>query len=398
MIIEAREDTIVLRGNVKKNLWPAIQAAAALLLENHPKGIIIDSSGLTGCTPKGAETFANAFKYITAHDARIVVAGLSPELLEISKTVPGVRSQLPLASTVEEARASLELEEATLTRGRARFAAAVPMIGNWQRAVYFGDKLAIGENCELHLVDLIKVPLTLPLGNPLPERESEGQMRIELATELVREAGLKSFSHVERVRSHSSGLSDFVARLEADFAIVSIDCKDQSIPCIEEPRALTLLEAADFEVSLIKGGPDDPTIPPKRPVVPAVGAWEQALVHACKLVYAENVEITVVHLITVPRSKPIDVAMPDVDAVAANLVREAKRIGKEYGVKINTRVERMRDPVIGFLKMVETNSFDLAVVGIQNEAESDHHVALTIATTLLQELPCETVFLKAVID
>ena len=398
MIIEAREDTIVLRGNVKTNLWPAIQAAAALLLENHPKGIIIDTSGLTGCTSKGAETFANAFKYITAHDARIVVAGLSPELLEVSKTVPGVRSQLPLASSVEDARASLELGEPTLQRGRARLAAAVPMVGNWKRAVYFGDKLAIGENCELHLVDLIKVPLTLPIGTPLPERETDGQARLETAKALVREAGLKSFSHVDRVRSHSSGLSDFVDRLDADFAVVSIDCKDQSVPCIEEPKAMTLLEAADFEISLIKGAPSDPTAPPRHPVIPAVGAWEHALEHTCKIVHTENAEITAVYLITVPRSKPIDVPLPDVDAAASNFAREAQRIGREYGVKINTSVERMRDPVLGFMKMFESHKFDLAVVGVEDEAESDHHIALAIANTLLQELPCETVFLKAVID
>ena len=397
MIIEAREDTIILRGNVKTNLWPAIQAAAALLLENYPKGIIIDTSGVTSCTAKGAETFADAFKYITSHDAHIVVAGLSPELQEISKTVQAVRSQLPLASTVEEARASIELEELTLKRGRARLAAVVPMIGNWRRAVYFGDKLAVGENCELHLIDLIKVPLTLPMGTPLPERETNGQARLEEAKTLVREAGLKSFSHVERVRSHSTGLSDFVKRLDADIAVVSIDCKDQAVPCIEEPKAMTLIEAADFELSLLKGSPEDPKKPIMRPVVPAVGAWGHALEHTCKLASSENSEITAVYLITVPRSEPINAPKPDADAAASDFTREALRIGKKYGMRVNPVVERMRDPVLGFLKMFETHEFDLAVVGVERETDPDYHIARAIATTLLQELPCETVFLKAVV-
>ena len=164
MIIEAREDTITLRGSLKSNIWAAIQAAAALLLENHPTGIIIDCSLLTHISPKGAETFADAFKYIQEHDARIVLAGLSKEMIEIGKEVPGVRSQISMAATVEEARASIKLEEIVPERGRAKIAAVVPMLGNWRRAVYIADKLARGENSEVHLVDLIKVPRSLPIG------------------------------------------------------------------------------------------------------------------------------------------------------------------------------------------------------------------------------------------
>ena len=35
MIIEAREDVVTLRGNLLENMWPAIQAAANLLLKQH---------------------------------------------------------------------------------------------------------------------------------------------------------------------------------------------------------------------------------------------------------------------------------------------------------------------------------------------------------------------------
>ena len=98
MIIEARDDTITLRGEVKTNIWPAIQAAAALLLENHPTGIILDGSGLTKVTVKGAETFADAFDFIVAHNARIMVVGLTEEMIEVGQAVPGVRSQLPIAA------------------------------------------------------------------------------------------------------------------------------------------------------------------------------------------------------------------------------------------------------------------------------------------------------------
>jgi len=398
MIIEAREDTITLRGDIKANIWAAIQAAAALLLNNHPTGIIIDASAVTRVTPKGAETFADAFRYINAHNARIVVAGLSAELIEIGKQVPGVRAMLPLASTVEEARASLRLEEVTPQRGRARIAGTAPILGKWHRAVYFADKLAIGESAEIHLVDLIRVPRTLPIGSPLPERESEGQARLVEAKALVEKTGLKCFTHAEHVRTESAGLVDFANQLDADYAVVSIDKGDRSAPHIEEPEAMSLLEAATFEVSLVKGAPSMENQPAMNAVVPAVGAWSHAIEHACKLVSSENAQLTVVYPVVIPRTERIDISKPDIDAIASDIARESVRIGKHHGVKVKALVERMRDPVLGFLKMFEPNGYDLAVVGVKRETTGDYHTAHAIAQALMQELPCEVIFLRVADD
>lgn len=395
MIIEARDDTITLRGEVKTNLWPAIQAAAALLLEKHPTGIIIDASAVSKCTTRGAETFADAFQYISAHNARIVVAGLAPELLEVGKGVPGVRSQLPLAASVEDARASLDLDEVVPQRGKARIAGVVPMVGDWRRTIRHAAKLAEGENCELHLVDLIKTPRTLPIGSPLPERESAGQKRLEAAAALVAETGLKSFPHAEHVRSEYTGLIDFVDRLSADFAVISLDRGAKEDPHVEESEAMTLLEAAKFEVSLIKGAPADLAKFAQRMVVPAVGAWSHALEHACKLARREeNALVTVVYLIAVPRTAPIDALDPDAEAAAADCAREANRIGRKYGVSVNPIVERVRDPVLGFLKLFEPNEFGLAVVGVRRQVVGDYHITRAIAESLMRELPCETVLLR----
>ncbi len=145
-----------------------------------------------------------------------MVVGLTDEMLEIGQEVPGVRSQLPIAATVEEARASLQLGGADSAQRQGEIAGVVPIVGNWRRAVYFADKLAVGESCEVHLVDLIKVPRTLPIGSPLPEREAAGQERLEEAQELVRKTGLKSFTHVERVRSEA-GLDDFASAAARGF-------------------------------------------------------------------------------------------------------------------------------------------------------------------------------------
>ncbi|MCE5314928.1 MAG: universal stress protein [Armatimonadota bacterium] len=394
MIIEAREDTITLRGSIKTNIWPAIQAAAALLLEHHPTGIIIDCSAVDKITAKGAETLADAFRYIQERNARIVVAALSPELLEIGKEVPGVRSQVSIAATVDEARASLELEEVTPERGKARLAAVVPMLGEWQSAVDHACRLAIGQSTEIHLVDLIKVPRALPIGTPLPERESAGQQRLETGKALVAAMGFKVFAHVERVRAKSTGLIDFVKQLEADYAVVSIDHVDANTPQIEESDAMSLAEAADFEVSLVKGATTGHEMHARYIIVPAVGSWSHALEHACKLGHKDGAAIKVVSLIVVPRTEAINAPRPDAEAAAADAAKESARIGKQYGAKVEHVVERVRDPIIGFMKMFDAGDIDLAVVGVMRETTGDYHIAHAIAESLLHELPCETVFLR----
>ncbi len=395
MIIEAREDTITLRGAVISNIWPAIQAAAALLLEKHPAGIIIDCSAITELTPKGAETFADAFKYIDSHKARILLTGLSRELEEIGKAVPEVRSQLPIAASVEEARASLRLEEIIPRRGKARVAAVVPIVGNWRRAVWHADKLAKGENCEIHLVDLIKVPRTLPIGSPMPEREAAGQERLNKAQMEVKETGLRGFTHVERVRSESSGLIQFTEDLKGDLIVVSVTAGDPGTPKIEEPEALRLIEEAKCEVSLIGGTFDaDPEIECSSALLPVVGEWRHALEHSCKLVSGRDASIKLVYLVPIPRTEPLDAPRPEAMEAAADFEKEAQRIGKRFGIKTSLQVERVRDPVLGFLKFLEKNRCSLVVVGVTSESSEGYPLAQSMALTLLQKSPCEMVFLR----
>ena len=397
MIIEAREDTITLTGLISGNIWPAIQAAAAMLLKEHPTGIIIDCTYIDGITQEGGETFADAFSYIASHNARIVVAGLAHEQLETIREVPGVRSQLPLAVNVEEARASFKLEELKLERGRARIAAVVPMMGNWQRAVFHADRLALGENCEIHLLDLIKVPRTLPLGTPLTEREEAGQARLRAAEALVKETRLKSYVHVRRVRSNSGGLGEFTVALNADFAVVSLDCGDRDTPVVEDERSMAQFPASGCEVSLIKGAPENPQAGPGRVMVPAVGDWEHAIEHSCKLVERDTASVELVSIIAIPRSQPIDTEMPDAEAEAEYNSKEAHKIARKHGAKLDARAERVRDPIVGFTTIVKADKPDLVVVGVGKQTEAAFPVAQGIAEALLSSVPCEVMMLRVAV-
>src|SRR5579871_3810910 len=117
MIIETRGDVVRLSGTLHKNQWLTIRAAAGMLLHDHPQGIIVDCSQLQDISEDGAKTFLEAMRDIEAAKTRIIVVNLPENVLRVLKTVPGVRSQLPIASSIEEARASLGMHKPVVAQG-----------------------------------------------------------------------------------------------------------------------------------------------------------------------------------------------------------------------------------------------------------------------------------------
>ena len=183
MIIEAREDVVKLEGTLDKNLWPTIQAAANLLLRHHPQGIIVDGSGLAGCSAEGAKTFRDAMDYIERYrGAHRRLRPCPTRVMEVIRAVPGVRSRLPVAATIEEARASLSLSRPGGGRatagGDAPQSILVPLLrpDDPHAAAALACRLARADTTHksrLHLVYVLEVPRHLPLAAPLPEEEAE---------------------------------------------------------------------------------------------------------------------------------------------------------------------------------------------------------------------------------
>src|SRR5207249_2179189 len=109
MIISSKDDVAQLSGLLHKNQWITIKATASLLLKQHPEGILIDCSELTDISEDGAKSFLDAMRDIQGEGSRIIVCCLPENVLQVIRNVPGVRSQLPIAGSVEEARSSLRL-------------------------------------------------------------------------------------------------------------------------------------------------------------------------------------------------------------------------------------------------------------------------------------------------
>jgi len=221
MIIQTKGDVVKLTGSLVENQWPALQSAVSLLLEEHPGGVIIDGSGLTDVSDAGVRTFLDASHFIQAHSARVIVSGLSEAILEAVKNVPGVRSQLVTAATVEQARASLEYGGAVIVPdARTRPVVLVPLIGAWQRAIDYAAAEASARRADAHLLYVLKVPRNLPLGAPMPAEEHEAQRALDEAEKAMKRKGVTVRRRTTRARDLVEGAGKFAAETKADLLVV----------------------------------------------------------------------------------------------------------------------------------------------------------------------------------
>ena len=109
MIIEVKDDILSLSGAFYANYWPTLESAVRYLLRSHPRGIIVDCSGMTIAREAGVRTFLEALRHAATQGWRALFINLPDELARQVRSTPGLRSQLPIAGSVEEARRSLEI-------------------------------------------------------------------------------------------------------------------------------------------------------------------------------------------------------------------------------------------------------------------------------------------------
>lgn len=232
MIVESYEDVIVLSGALRSNFWETIHTAISLMLSRHPSGIIIDCSGITECTNEGAATFIDAMEYIEEHDARIIVAAVPKNVLEVLKSVPEVRSQLPIVGSVEEARRSLDLlpaktkkkvAEKQVTKHHVVCLTGEPSDEYLVRNV---QELLDDRQVKLHFVFPIVVPRELPLQAPLPEEEEVAKATFERASAHLENSISYDF-RIERARDISGALQATLEEVNAIQVLIALPAQEE---------------------------------------------------------------------------------------------------------------------------------------------------------------------------
>lgn len=261
MIVESYEDVIRLSGALRQNFWETIHTAISLTLKRHPSGVIIDCSQLTECTAQGTETFRNAMEFIQAKDARVIVAAVPDNIMEVLRSVPDVRSQLPIAATVEEARHSLNLlgeEEGKRKRRPSTSQASNKLLvclsgsdaDDWLLRVANDYGHAI--NAEANLIFPVLVPRHLPLQALLPDEEAAAAACLEKAQQYLESRQMPTVVRLERARDTASAIMGALEEVAASQVLVTIpdDPSGQDNAC----KVLkALLAKVDVPVMFVRG-------------------------------------------------------------------------------------------------------------------------------------------------
>lgn len=260
MIIKSKDDVLSLSGSLHKNQWKAIKAAANLLLQEYPQGIIIDCSELEDISEGGARTFLDAMNDIEAAHSRIIVANLPEKVLSVCKSIPGVRSQLPIAHSIEEARCSLRLSsraQGVAGNGKHGALLVVPLLSDMD--LTYGAELAAllartGHH-EVLLVYFLEVARNLPLNAPMGEAEQAAQTALEQAHRILKTHNVPVNTHLEKVREAADGIVSFLKQCGAERVVLGVSQYPEQDEASEHLQSImeTLIRRAPCEVVIGRG-------------------------------------------------------------------------------------------------------------------------------------------------
>ena len=260
MIIESYEDVVVLSGALRSNFWETVHTAISLTLKRHPTGVIIDCSAITEVTPSGAETFVDIMRFIEEHDARIIVAAVPPQVMEVLKAVPEVRSQLAVAASVEDARRSLDLllEEPGKKKQGPNVATTQKLLvvllgqGTDPDALELVSEIADTIFAEVHIVYVVLVPRDQPIQAPLADKEELARKGIEEAKTYLAGRQVAYSARLERGRDVASAINAVLEEVEASHVVVPL-ARNVSDP-EESARAIgTILSRVSKTVVFVRG-------------------------------------------------------------------------------------------------------------------------------------------------
>ncbi|MEZ5163631.1 MAG: hypothetical protein R2688_07745 [Fimbriimonadaceae bacterium] len=233
MIVETSEDVVKLSGALTADFAEVIETAMALTLSRHPGGVIIDCSGLSEMDAKGAKTIQAAIDFVLEHEkARIIFAAVPDHLVEVMKSVPQVRSQMALTSSVEQARQSLHILDEEEEHGkpikekhrhhnRQILVCLCPSRYD-QGIVDITLDLLSDNHAKVVLLMPIVVPRELPVHAPMPEIEAQAQVFAEKAKSSLRDAKVGYELRLERTRDLPTLVAESAEEVDASHVVVSI--------------------------------------------------------------------------------------------------------------------------------------------------------------------------------
>jgi len=128
---------------------------------------------------------------------------------------------------------------------------------------------------------------------------------------------------------------------------------------------------------------------PKQILVPAkIGNHGETVQFACEIAKMHDAKLTVVYLIRVPYSLPLEAPLPYRVVVAESVLQRAEAIANEFGVDLETKVLRCRQYDVSILQYLDLQKFDLLVLSSQKSRERPEAGLDAVTERILKKSPC----------
>jgi anti-anti-sigma regulatory factor len=222
VIVESVEDVVYISGDLTQDHWNTIRTATALVLKRHPAGVIVDLSQVDRFTAEGAETFLHLLQYVGSGQARVILANAPEHVKQVLSKVPGVRSQLPITTSISEARESLDLLPEPEKLKVVVNPVLVALSGDPadENAIEMAVGIARQRSTSVCAAYVIEVPHALALTSPLPEREAAAKKALQRAEDTCKRLGVATRCSADRVRDAYIGLADVAEKMGAQLIFV----------------------------------------------------------------------------------------------------------------------------------------------------------------------------------
>ena len=123
----------------------------------------------------------------------------------------------------------------------------------------------------------------------------------------------------------------------------------------------------------------------KRILVPTGRGETQTVQMACELAKLHDAKLTVVHVLEVPTSMPLDAKLPQRVAVGEAAIKRAEAIAREFNLKCDLRIMRSRSVLDAILELVDKERIDLLL--LSNVSQTQKGLA-SLPEQVLKKAPC----------
>ncbi len=112
---------------------------------------------------------------------------------------------------------------------------------------------------------------------------------------------------------------------------------------------------------------------------------------ACRMA-SPRASLRLVHVIELPDPTPLDASVPELEAIAKEILETAENIARQVGLNASTVILRAHSAASALVDELTENKIDLAVLGYHHRRSIGEIFLGTTAQNMAKNAPCRILF------